>query len=79
MTLNLIQTVRSLYRHCAGITLAFLVAGISGCSSPALKPWHTVELDEEFTADMVVDGRVQACTDYLVLEDRLFRHLEDEI
>ena len=79
MTLDPIQTVRSLYRHSAGITLAFLAAGISACSSPGLKPWHTVELDEEFMLEMVNDGRVQTFTDYLAQEDRLFGQLEEEI
>ena len=79
MILYSIRTVRSLYRCCARITLAFLVAGISACSSSSLKPWHTVALDEEFTLEMVNDGQVQNFDDYLALEDRLFGQLEEEI
>ena len=63
----------------ARTVMVILAVGISACSSPGLKPWHTVELDEEFTADMVADGRVQNFADYLALEERLFRQLEDEI
>jgi alpha-beta hydrolase superfamily lysophospholipase len=42
---------------------------------PDLEPWHTVHLDEEFTAG----GPVQSFDEYLALEDRLFAQLDDEV
>ena len=42
---------------------------------PDLSVWHTVELDEEFT----VDSDVASFTDYLELEDRLFKQLDQEV
>ena len=74
-----VHVLRLLQMCFARIVTVFLAAGISACSSPGLKPWHTVELDEEFTIDMVEDGRVQSFADYLDLEDRLFRQLDVEI
>ena len=56
-----------------------LVLCLQACSSTTLKPWHTEKLTEEFTADMVEDGRVRNFDDYLALEDRLFKQLDDEI
>ena len=56
-----------------------LVFCLQACSSPTLKPWHTEKLTEEFTADMVEDGRVRNFDDYLALEDRLFKQLDDEV
>ncbi|MEA3410613.1 MAG: alpha/beta hydrolase [Pseudomonadota bacterium] len=59
--------------------LAVLVVCVQGCSSgPSLKPWHTEALTEEFTADMV-GGQVRNFDDYLALEDRLFKQLDDEV
>jgi len=42
---------------------------------PDLSVWHTAELDEEFT----VDSEVSSFEDYLSLEDRLFKQLDDEV
>jgi alpha-beta hydrolase superfamily lysophospholipase len=42
---------------------------------PDLSLWHTVELDEEFTAD----SRVASFDEYLALEERLFRQLDELI
>ena len=41
-----------------------------------LKLWHTEALTEEFTADMA-DGQVRTFEDYLALEQRLFRQLDE--
>ena len=79
MALYPMKSIHPLNRFIAGVTVAVLAAGISACSSPGLKPWHTVELDEEFTLEMVNDGQVQTFTDYLALEERLFGQLEEEI
>ena len=38
--------------------MGVMVTGLVACSSPGLKPWHTAELNEEFTAAMLEDGRV---------------------
>ena len=61
--------------------LALLVIGvvviIQGCGGSQLKSWHTQQLDEEFTAQKAVD--VQTFADYLALEDRLFRQLDDKV
>jgi alpha-beta hydrolase superfamily lysophospholipase len=42
---------------------------------PDLNIWHTVELDEEFT----VDSSISSFEEYLQLEDRLFKQLDDEV
>ncbi len=60
--------------------LAVLLVFVQGCSSgPSLKPWHTEVLTEEFTAAMVEDGQVRNFDDYLALEDRLYKQLDDVI
>ena len=46
-------------------------------SRPDLHPWHTVELDEEYTVEKL--GKVSSFDDYLKLEDRLFEQLQTEI
>ena len=42
---------------------------------PDLKVWHTVELDAEFTAD----SSVTSFEEYLALEDRLFKQLDEQV
>jgi len=61
------------------ILLAVTLFSVQGCDSNSpLKPWHTKVLDEELTMDMV--GReVKTFTDYLALEERLFRELDEKI
>ncbi len=64
-----------------GIVLAFLflVIYVRACSNaPVLKSWHTEILSEEFTEDMV-DEQVHNFEDYLELEQRLFRQLDEQI
>jgi alpha-beta hydrolase superfamily lysophospholipase len=56
------------------ITLVF-VAAYSLKHRPALEVWHTADLDEEFTED----SEVADFPGYLMLEDRLFEQLEDEV
>jgi alpha-beta hydrolase superfamily lysophospholipase len=71
---------QSLKLHSRRFACAMLVCCLQGCSSASnLKPWHTEDLSEEFTADMVEDGRVRNFNDYLALEDRLFKQLDDEV
>ena len=57
--------------------LAVILLLLQGCSGPQLKPWHTEKLTEEFTEDKV--EHVQTFDDYLQLEARLFKQLDDKI
>jgi len=69
----------SLIRAALGTLL--LLSGLSnqGCSDDRpLEPWHTVALTEEFTADMT-DEQVRTLDDYLALEQRLFKQLDETI
>jgi alpha-beta hydrolase superfamily lysophospholipase len=50
---------------------------VHGCGGPSLEPWHTERLTEEFTAARV--GEVRTFDDYLQLEDRLLRELDDKV
>jgi len=62
----------------AGLMLAVLL-GFGGCSGrPQLESWHTEKLDKEFTADMV-GAEVRDFSDYLQLEDALFRQLDRKV
>ncbi len=56
-------------------TIALLY--IQGASGPPLKPWHTAELDAEFTADRADD--IDSLEAYLRLEEELFAQLEEEV
>ena len=56
--------------------LTILLVALQGCASEPLKPWHTEELNEEFSHDKTDD--VQSFGDYQQLEQRLFRQ-QDEI
>ena len=42
---------------------------------PDLHVWHLAELDEEFTAS----SPVESFEEYLALEDRLFRQLDERV
>jgi len=61
------------------LVLIILVSYVTAYSTaPDLKPWHTVILTEEFTAVMV-DNQVRNFDDYMALEDKLFRQLDEQI
>jgi len=65
----------------AGIILALpiLVIYITASSTaPPLKSWHTEVLTEEFSEDMV-DEQIHNFNDYLELEQRLFRQLDEQV
>ncbi|MCK7473286.1 MAG: hypothetical protein MZV49_06645 [Rhodopseudomonas palustris] len=63
----------------AGLALAVLVLGVPHRSDdPTLAPWHAQALTEEFTADMAGE-QVRTLQDYLDLEERLFRELDEQI
>ena len=62
----------------SGIIVTATLIVLQGCGGGSqLKPWHTEKLDEEFTEDKA--DEVQSFDDYLELEDRLFKQLDDEV
>jgi len=61
------------------LVLSLLVMYVTACSTaPAMQRWHTEVLTEEFTEDMV-GHQVNTFDDYLALEERLFRQLDEQI
>jgi alpha-beta hydrolase superfamily lysophospholipase len=64
----------------ATITLLIVITlTILGCSSDTpLKHWHQERLTEEFTAAMT-KNEIRSFEDYLALEQRLFRQLDEQI
>ena len=76
--------LRRLFRHALlfgasgfiGVMLTLVVVFVVLMNSRAdLSVWHLAELNEEFT----VDSDVSSFKDYLALEDRLFKQLDDEV
>ncbi|MGD8206979.1 MAG: alpha/beta hydrolase [Thiohalocapsa sp.] len=63
-------------RRWPGLAIVMLTALLQACTGPALGPWHTERLHEEFTTrtDEITD-----LDDYLALEERLFAELDDEV
>ncbi len=59
------------------ISVAAMLVAVQGCSSTQLKPWHTEKLTEEFTEDKA--DEVQSFDDYLKLEDRLYKQLDEKV
>jgi alpha-beta hydrolase superfamily lysophospholipase len=55
---------------------AITIVVLQGCSTQ-LKPWHTEKLTKEFTEDKADD--VKTFDDYLALEDRLFKQLDEKV
>jgi len=63
----------------AGLLLAALLLAVAGRHPQTpLAPWHTEVLTGEFTAAMAGD-EIRTLEDYLALEDRLFRELDERI
>ncbi len=59
--------------------VAVILFSLQGCGGNAsLKPWHTQELSEEFSMEMP-GNQVHTFGDYLALEQRLFRELDEKI
>ena len=72
------QSTHLFTRHLISVTfLVLMTLPLPGCGGAALKPWHTEKLDEEFTQDNSED--VQSFEEYLQLENRLFKQLDDEV
>jgi alpha-beta hydrolase superfamily lysophospholipase len=74
------RAVRALVYGALGALVALLVVGVRFLNArPDLRAWHTVDLDEEFTAESPIDSFAE----YLELERRLFAeldaHLEREL
>lgn len=63
------------------IFVHFIVASMTvfllGCGDKSLKPWHTAKLTEEFTKGKA--DEVKTFKDYLQLEDRLFKQLDEKV
>lgn len=60
----------------AGVVLTLVVVFVLYLESrPDLEPWHTADLDLEFTTG----SALASFQEYLVLEDRLFRQLDEEV
>ena len=64
----------SVRRAIAGAVLALMV---QGCDESDLQPWHTEDLEEEFTAEK--SDEILTFDDYLALEDRLFAELDEKV
>jgi alpha-beta hydrolase superfamily lysophospholipase len=78
------NTIRKLFRHAVlmvyygtvGVVLTLVTVFVVIMNDrPDLSVWHTTELDEEFT----VDSDVSSFDEYLSLEKRLFKQLDDEV
>ena len=80
----MVSRLHRLFRHALlfgasgfiGVMLTLVVVFVVLMNSRAdLSIWHLAELDEEFT----VDSQVSSFGEYLALEDRLFKQLDDEV
>lgn len=61
----------------SGLLVSLFILVPQGCGGTPLKPWHTEKLDEEFTQDKA--DEIQTFEDYLQLEDRLFKQLDEKV
>ena len=65
----------SVYASVGALVVLIVVFVAYLADRPDLEVWHTVELDEEFTAD----SDVATFADYLALEQRLFAQLDEQV
>lgn len=63
------------YGFVGAVLMLLTVAVVHLNNRPDLSAWHTEHLDEEFTADTGLEN----FADYLALEDRLFRQLDEKL
>jgi len=71
-----LRIAKTLLHALVGALAVLLVAGIYFLDSrPDLSPWHTANLDREFTSD----SGVKTFDEYLKLEDDLFRQLNTRV
>lgn len=77
----MMQLYRKLIAYSKTVLTCFaattIIISLQSCSGKGLKPWHTEKLNEEFTQDKV--DEVQSFADYLQLEDRLFKELDEKV
>jgi alpha-beta hydrolase superfamily lysophospholipase len=70
----ILKAFKALAYSAVGALVVLVIGLIVYMNSRAdLNVWHLADLDEEFT----VDSRVETFEDYLALEDRLFRQLDE--
>lgn len=79
------RTIFNLFKATIFKSLQIVISSVIGAAilyiylmstRPDLNLWHTIKLDEEFTAE---DKAVSTFDDYLALENRLFDQLEQEV
>ncbi len=71
-----IQLVKLLLSGLVGALIILLIVFVVALDNrPDLNVWHLAELDEEFTAS----SPVESFEEYLSLEDRLFRQLDERV
>jgi alpha-beta hydrolase superfamily lysophospholipase len=61
----------------SALIIATIAIALQSCSSAQLKPWHTEKLTEEFSEDKT--DEIKTFDDYLALEDRLYKQLDEEV
>jgi alpha-beta hydrolase superfamily lysophospholipase len=66
-----------LTRRAAPFLAIVILLFVQACDGPALEPWHTEELTQEFTAEKA--SEIQTFDDYRRLEDKLFAELEEKV
>lgn len=72
------KTLHALLFATLGAVLSVIIVFICLMDSrPDLSPWHTVELDAEYTLEK--QDEIASFDDYLKLEDRLFEQLQADI
>ena len=76
MNSRLVTVIVSIATVLVVVTLLAFFTSRSG--GPPLELWHTEKLNEEFTADKAED-EVRSFDDYLQLEQRLFRQLDEKV
>jgi alpha-beta hydrolase superfamily lysophospholipase len=70
------HTLKALSYSTVGALVVLIIVFVVYMNGRAdLHVWHLVELDEEFTAD----SDVQTFTEYLALEERLFKQLDERV
>lgn len=74
---SIYPTVARYWKWISVLIAVVLVIVLAACSGQPLKPWHTETLKEEFDAGNA--DEVRTFDDYLALEDRLFKELDDEV
>lgn len=63
------------HRASARFVIVLLITLLHGCGGVPMQPWHSEKLTEEFTVDK--SDEVKTFDDYLKLEDRLFKQLDE--